>query len=205
MSDNHSKSTVLVVDDQPFNLTLLVTILQKEQYRVVIAESGEQALQQLAEDLPDIILLDVVMPGIDGFELCRQLKDDPKTAAIPVIFMTALTELEHKVRAFKLGGVDYITKPFQNEEVLARLNAHLTIRRLNRELQEKNDRLEGALEEIRTLQEIVPICSCCKKVRDDKGFWRQVEDYVTRHTGARFSHSYCPSCFEKEKAKIRNL
>ncbi len=90
---------------------------------------------------PDIILLDVIMPGIDGFETCRQLKRDPQTQGIPIIFMTALSETVNKIKGFELGAVDYITKPFQQEEVLARINTHLTIRNLQKELQIKNERL----------------------------------------------------------------
>ncbi|GAK53626.1 response regulator receiver sensor signal transduction histidine kinase [Candidatus Moduliflexus flocculans] len=136
------KSTILVVDDNITNLNILLDYLNELSYKVLIAANGEQALQQLQHIHPDVILLDVMMPGIDGFETCLRLKANKETQDIPVIFMTALTDTVDKIRGFTVGGVDYITKPFQHEEVLARLKAHLTIRKLQQELQQKNDDLE---------------------------------------------------------------
>jgi response regulator RpfG family c-di-GMP phosphodiesterase len=131
---------------------------------------------------------------MDGYEVCRQLKSEEKTRGIPVIFISALNELEDKVKAFSLGGVDYITKPFQAEEVLARVKTHLTLRNLQKSLEDKNTQLQKALDEIKILQGIIPICANCKKVRDDKGFWNQVETYISKHSEAEFSHSICPPC-----------
>lgn len=136
------KSTILVVDDNVTNLNILLDYLNELSYKVLIAANGEQALQQLQHIHPDVILLDVMMPGIDGFETCLRLKASPDTRDIPVIFMTALTDTIDKIRGFAVGGVDYITKPFQHEEVLARLKAHLTIRKLQQELVQKNHDLE---------------------------------------------------------------
>ena len=136
------KSTILVVDDNVTNLNILLDYLNELSYKVLIAANGEQALQQLQHIHPDVILLDVMMPGIDGFETCLRLKANSETRDIPVIFMTALTDTVDKVRGFAVGGVDYITKPFQHEEVLARLKAHVTIRKLQQELQQKNHDLE---------------------------------------------------------------
>ncbi len=106
-------------------------------FRVLVAKDGSNALEKLHEALPDLILLDVMMPGIDGFETCRRIKENQETQAIPVIFMTALAEAEHKVKGLSLGAVDYITKPFQQEEVLARIDLHLKLRSLARELADK--------------------------------------------------------------------
>jgi len=136
------KNTILVVDDNVTNLNILLDYLNELSYKVLIAANGEQALQQLQHIHPDAILLDVMMPGIDGFETCQRLKANKQTQDIPVIFMTALTDTVDKIRGFAVGGVDYITKPFQHEEVLARLKAHLTIRKLQQELQQKNHDLE---------------------------------------------------------------
>ena len=135
-------ATILIVDDNTTNLNVLLDYLHEHAYKILIAPNGEQALQQLQHIRPDIILLDVMMPGIDGFETCRRLKANPSTADIPVIFMTALTDTVDKVNGFAVGGIDYITKPFQHEEVLARVKAHLTIQTLSRELQAKNATLE---------------------------------------------------------------
>jgi two-component system sensor histidine kinase/response regulator len=126
--------TILIVDDTPANLGVLVETLGASGYRLMVAEDGEEALAQTMQTAPDLILLDVMMPGIDGFETCRRLKNHAPTADVPVLFMTALSETADKVRAFEAGGVDYITKPIEHEEALARVRTHLALRRLRREL-----------------------------------------------------------------------
>jgi len=128
------QDTILIVDDNPTNLGVLFDYLRGAGFKVLIAEDGHGALQRATYAKPDIILLDVLMPGIDGFETCRLLKENDETSDIPVIFMTALSETVDKVRGFELGAVDYITKPLQHEEVLARIRTHLTIRKQNKEL-----------------------------------------------------------------------
>lgn len=137
------KPIVLIVDDTLANLALLSQFLETSgNYRVLGAESGIRAIEQVRRLKPDIILLDVLMPGLDGFETCRLLKLNPETREIPIIFLTALTETVDKVRGFELGGVDYITKPVQEAEVLARLNTHLTIVQLQQQLERHNQTLE---------------------------------------------------------------
>ncbi|GAB4441161.1 MAG: hypothetical protein Kow0031_23120 [Anaerolineae bacterium] len=146
MTDN---STILIVDDDAINLKVLQNVLKEPGYRLLIAKSGERALYQLENQLPDLILLDVLMPGIDGFETCRQLKANPATAQIPVIFTTALSDIDSKVKGFEVGGVDYLTKPFHQAEVLARVKTHLTIHHLQRQLQEALDRLSQPSEPLK--------------------------------------------------------
>ena len=141
------KSSILLVDDTTANLEILVAFFTKQGFAVSVAVDGESALEQLKQDRPDLILLDVMMPGIDGFETCRRLKAQKETAEIPVIFMTALSETMDKVKGFSLGAVDYVTKPIQHEEVLARVNTHLTLRSLQRELQVMNEQLEQRVTE----------------------------------------------------------
>ena len=133
---------ILVVDDVPDNLRLLVGILAKRGYVVRPASSGSIALSAAQTEPPDLILLDIMMPEMDGYEVCEQLKADERTRDIPVIFITAMSKVLDKVRAFSVGGVDYITKPFHVEEVLARVEAHLTIRNLQKSLHEQNLRLQ---------------------------------------------------------------
>ena len=142
-----ARGTVLIVDDTPENVAVLFDHLSQSGFKVLVAESGESALPQVRYAQPDLLLLDVMMPGIDGFEVCRRLKRHPDTQNIPIIFMTALAETGDKVRAFAAGAVDYITKPFQHEEVLARVTAHLTLRRLRDELTSANERLEARVAE----------------------------------------------------------
>jgi two-component system sensor histidine kinase/response regulator len=129
--------TILIVDDTPANLGVLVETLSDTGYQLMVAEDGEEALAQTEQTTPDLILLDVMMPGIDGFETCRRLKARAATRHVPVLFMTALNETADKVRAFAAGGVDYITKPIEHEEAMARIQTHLTLRRLQLEMQEQ--------------------------------------------------------------------
>lgn len=136
-------STLLIVDDESDTLNVLIDALDQAHFTTWVALDGASALQQLAETVipPDLILLDVMMPGIDGFETCRRLKANAATRDIPVLFMTALTDMVSKVKGFAAGGVDYITKPFQIEEVLARVQAHLTIRRQQQEIAAQREQL----------------------------------------------------------------
>ncbi|MEO0374463.1 MAG: EAL domain-containing protein [Cyanobacteria bacterium P01_A01_bin.17] len=141
---NSTQSLVLIVDDTPTNLEVISVALSDAGYDVAIATSGERALVQVERRLPDLILLDVMMPGIDGFETCNRLKSNPQTADIPVIFMTALADVEHKVKGLELGAVDYITKPFQEQEVLARVRTHLRLR----QTEERLESILNSLEEV---------------------------------------------------------
>lgn len=143
---------VLVVDDNPTNLEVLSNALADFGYETAVALDGESAIEQINYDPPDLILLDVMMPGIDGFETCQRLKANPATQEIPVIFMTALSESSDKVRGLNLGAVDYITKPFQQEEVLARVKLHLRLRYLTKTLEHQNILLKQEVTE-RTIAE----------------------------------------------------
>ncbi|MBN8565058.1 MAG: hybrid sensor histidine kinase/response regulator [Leptolyngbya sp. UWPOB_LEPTO1] len=134
MSTQHTE-LILIVDDTPANLDVISEALSDAGFEVAIATSGERALQQVEYELPALILLDVMMPGIDGFETCKRLKENPKTRNIPIIFMTALSDVENKVRALELGAVDYVTKPFQEHEVLARVKTHIQLYSLTQNLE----------------------------------------------------------------------
>ncbi len=136
------ESAILIVDDNPNNLAVLFDFLTESGFKVLVARTGESAIKKAEYSLPDLILLDVLMPGIDGFETCRRLKAGDLTKEIPVIFMTALNETEDKVKGFSLGAVDYVTKPIQNEEVLARAKAHLSVRQLTQKLQQQNVQMQ---------------------------------------------------------------
>lgn len=135
------KGVILIVDDNPNNLGVLFDYLTHEGFTVFVALDGETALEQIQHTKPDLILLDIMMPGIDGFETCVRLKSSPITQDILVIFMTAITETLDKVKAFKVGAVDYITKPIQHQEVLSRIQTHLTNCRLQKKLNKKNEQL----------------------------------------------------------------
>jgi len=134
--------TILIVDDVLDNVSVLFEFLTQHKFEVLVAESGKDALQVVKHEKPHLILLDIMMPNIDGFETCKQFKANPETRDIPIIFMSALSEIINKVKGFELGAVDYITKPFQQEEVLARIRAHLSMYYLQQQLQVRNSELE---------------------------------------------------------------
>ena len=149
---------ILIVDDVPNNIQILGRMLSKEDYAISFATNGARALEMAATEDYDLVLLDILMPGMDGFEICRCLKNDARTREIPVIFMSALTETESKIAGFKAGCVDYVTKPLEVEEVLARVRTHLTLRKMRKELKAHNQQLQQeaaarkqAQEEIRKL------------------------------------------------------
>ena len=144
--------SILLVDDQPANLQMLSQTLESLGSKLLFAKNGETALAIAQKAHPDLILLDIMMPGIDGFEVCRRLKANPDTRKIPVIFLSALDETGDKVRGLQLGAVDYVAKPFQPEEVIARVNTHLTIHRLSSEVQQQRDELEHELQVVSQLQ-----------------------------------------------------
>ena len=146
MSGNKNENeALLLVDDNPTNLQVLYQTLETTGCKLLVAKNGEAALAIAQKAAPDLILLDIMMPGIDGFEVCRRLKNNPDTANIPVIFLSALTDTKDKVQGLQLGAVDYVSKPFQPDEVIARVNTHLTIHRLKREVEQKKDALEDEL------------------------------------------------------------
>ena len=147
------QNIILIVDDNPTNLGALFKFLNDSGFKVLVAIDGETAIDQIELARPNIILLDVMMPGIDGFETCRRLKANPGTKDIPVIFLTALSETFDKVKGFEVGGVDYVTKPIQQEEVLSRIKTHLTISYLQHQLEEKNQALTSINKNLEKLVE----------------------------------------------------
>lgn len=151
---NTEDTLILIVDDHPANLEILFELFEQTLFDISFASDGRTCLDIARSDHPDIILLDVMMPDMDGFEVCRQLKRHLDTCDIPVIFMTALSDTVDKIKGFELGAVDYITKPFQAQEVLARVNIHLMLQRLQRELSQKNAELQAGLDREKELNQI---------------------------------------------------
>ncbi|MEI6328150.1 MAG: hybrid sensor histidine kinase/response regulator [Pseudanabaena sp.] len=148
---------VLVVDDNPTNLSVLVNLLRDVGLRVLVATDGESAIEQIEYIKPDLILLDVMMPGIDGFETCQRLKANTETSKIPIIFMTALSETVDKVRGLSLGAVDYVTKPFEHEEVLIRIRTHLTIAKQRQQIESQNLNLQSEISDRKRAEEALTI------------------------------------------------
>lgn len=147
-----TENPILIVDDSPTNSTVLLGMLQQSGFKVIVVNSGEAALEKVELISPSLILLDIMLPNMDGFEICRHLKSVEVTRDIPVIFMTALSQTEDKIKGFNLGAVDYITKPLQKEEILARVNVHLNLRNLNKQLAERSTELTIALDQLQQSQ-----------------------------------------------------
>jgi sigma-B regulation protein RsbU (phosphoserine phosphatase) len=183
MTENQeNKESILLVDDNPTNLQVLFQTLEGADCKLLIAKDGESALSIARKANPDLILLDIMMPGIDGFEVCRRLKADRSTEKIPVIFCSALTDTEDKVRGLQLGAIDYVSKPFQPDEVKARVNTHLTIHRLRREVENQKDRLEHELEVVSHVQRrLLP-----KRLPAIEGFKLAVSYETSRYAGGDY-------------------
>lgn len=185
---------ILAVDDTPGNLQVLSEVLLAEGYQVRVAVNGEAALASVAAAKPDLILLDVRMPGLTGLDVCRRLKAEEALRSIPVIFLSAAGEPEDILAGFQAGGADYVAKPFGVVELLARVRAHLEIHEARENQARLIAELQEALESVQLLSGLVPICAHCKKIRNDTGFWQRMESYIESRSMARFSHGLCPDC-----------
>lgn len=166
--DSPFSGVILIVDDNPTNLSVLSLALKNAGYKTRVAMDGESAIEQAQEDAPELVLLDVQMPGIDGFETCSRLKANQSTQDIPVIFLTASADLENKVKGLSVGAVDYITKPFQQEEVLARVKVHLELRFLTRKVQEQAIALQQANQELHRLANLDGLTEVANRRRFDE-------------------------------------
>lgn len=189
---------ILVVDDIPKNLEVIGNILSLERYQISVATDGAKAWQILGRISPDLILLDIMMPNIDGYTLCRQIKEMDGKKDIPIIFVTAKTNPEDLVKGFELGAVDYISKPFNAAELTARVRTHIALYRARKKNEILIQELRTALAQVRKLSGLLPICCVCKKIRDDEGYWQQVEAYISAHVDVRFSHGLCPACIRTQ-------
>lgn len=196
MTTPKAKASILIVDDLPSNIKILSEILGKE-YSVFFALNGLDGLDQVKKIRPDLILLDIVMPGISGLEVCRRLKEDPQTSDIPVIFITALDHPEEEQEGLKLGAADYISKPFNPDIVQLRVGNHIELKMRTDALKERTRELEDALSSIKRLKGLLPICSSCKNIRNDRGYWKQIEEYFSENSDIMFTHGLCPKCIKK--------
>jgi response regulator RpfG family c-di-GMP phosphodiesterase len=203
------KSLILIVDDEPINIQILEKALQGS-YDICSANNGYDAIRHVKEKHPDLILLDVMMPDLSGFEVCNVIKGDVELADIPIIYLTAMNSFEGEAMGLELGGIDYLLKPVNLALLKLRVRNHIELKARNDLVREQRDllsrqkkELEAALARIRKLEGIIPICMYCKKIRDDQNSWNQLEQYITNHSEATFSHGICPHCAE-EQMKIIN-
>ena len=184
---------ILAVDDEPVNIQLMTAALKNE-YDVLTALNGHDAISQLKKSTPDLILLDVMMPDITGFDVCKIIKADERFADIPVIFLTALDTQEGQLQGLELGAIDYLTKPINFSLLNLRVRNHIALKEQRDLLACQKAALEAALGRVKQLEGIIPICMYCKKIRDDQQSWHQLETYISNHSEALFSHGICPHC-----------
>jgi len=189
---------ILVAEDQAVSRRILEASLRKWGYEVTAAEDGSRAWEVLqSKEPPQLAILDWLMPGMDGIEICRKLRENPQTQTVYVILLTARTGREDKIHGLKAGADDYVTKPFDRDELRARVQVGIRVLALQGALAQRVRQLEEALSRVKQLQGLLPICSYCKKIRNDRNYWQQVEGYISEHSEARFSHGICPECYAR--------
>jgi len=188
----------LIADDDLTYRRMLKALLAKWGYDVLVTSDGNAAWQVLqSPDAPQIAILDWMMPGKDGVEICRQIRESSQSDPKYIILLTSKGGKEDVVSGLDAGADDYITKPFESEELRARVQVGERILKLQSELATRVKELQEALDQIETLEGILPICMYCKKIRNDQNYWQQVESYISQHSQAEFTHGLCPECFEK--------
>jgi len=189
---------ILVAEDDPVSRRLVRALLTKWGHDVVVVRDGSEAWEALqGPDAPQLAVLDWMMPEMDGTDVCRKVREGPDPRRVYIILLTARGNRENIVEGLQAGANDYVTKPFFPEELRARIQVGEETVRLQSSLADRVRELEDALSHVKQLQGLLPICSYCKKVRDDQNYWHQVESYVSEHSEAQFSHSICPECYEK--------
>jgi sigma-B regulation protein RsbU (phosphoserine phosphatase) len=189
---------VLIAEDETVSRRLLEATLVRWGYEVVVASDGVEAWEALqGDDAPSLAILDWMMPSMDGLEVCRRIHNIPSSTPPYLILLTAKGRWEDIVTGLEAGANDYVTKPFNREELRARVQVGVRMVELQQSLADRVRALEEALARVKQLQGLLPICSYCKKIRDDQNYWQQVESYIAEHSQAQFSHSICPDCYEK--------
>ena len=196
------KVSILVVDDIHTNLVVLEKMLESADYQVASALSGEEALELMARHDFALVLLDIQMPFMDGYEVARRMRQNEKTRDIPIIFITAIDRTEHNIfKGYSVGAVDYLFKPVNSFLLRCKVAVFCELYRQRQllhkryeEISAKNQELIRQMQEIKTLRGLLPICSHCKKIRNDKGYWESIEKYVQEHSEACFTHGLCFDC-----------
>jgi len=197
---------VLIADDDGATRAVLEALLTEAGYRVTAVADGARAWDELrAPDGPSPAVLDWVMPGLDGAEVCRRVRSLGRERPPYLLLLTARTEKAEIVAGLEAGANDYLVKPYHPAELIARVAVGRRLVELQTQLAAKAAALQTALDQVHTLQGILPICCHCKKIRDDNDYWQRVEDYISRHSGARFTHGICPECLERHYAEWGNL
>jgi DNA-binding response OmpR family regulator len=186
---------ILVAEDDLTSRTMLMAVLKKQGHDVIAVTNGQEAWDVLERaDAPRMLILDWLMPEVDGAELCRKIRKIETNIPPYIILLTVRGEKKDVAIGLSAGADDYLAKPFDPVELGARIDVGERVLKLQEKLHEKIRQLEDAISQIKTLSGIVPICASCKKIRDDEGYWNQVEAYISAHSSATFSHGICPEC-----------
>ena len=189
---------ILVADDDSVSLRVLQRMLEKWGHEVVVGKDGTEAWQILtAPEAPRLAVLDWMMPGMAGATICRRIREIPLDPSPYLILLTARNDSADIVTGLESGANDYVTKPFHHTELRARVHVGLRVLNLQNRLTQRVQELEMALKQVKHLRGLLPICMYCKKIRNDKDYWQQVDAYISDHTDAEFSHGICPECYKK--------
>ena len=194
----NSEIKILLVDDDPDVLAMSMHILKKQGYQLYQASNGQACKAQLQTMRPDMILLDVVLPDTTGNALCREIKSDPALKGIFIVLISSMKiSSDEQADGLDDGADGYIARPITNREFKARVNAMVRILLAERERDELIVELKAALAKVKQLSGLLPICCYCKKIRDDEGYWNQLEVYLAKHSEAKMSHGICPDCVQQ--------
>jgi len=197
-TDTSPPIQLLVAEDDPVSRKLLTANLAKWNYDAIMTEDGIQAWEVMSgPDPPKVLILDWMMPGLDGLQLTERIRQSDGISSVYIILLTAKGRNEDIVAGLNAGANDYITKPFHPQELHARVAVGIRMAELQLALHEKVTALEKALSEVKELRGLLPICSYCKKVRNDDNYWEHIERFIGEHSHAEFSHGICPDCYEK--------
>ena len=195
---------ILIAEDDPVSRRILEVSLVKWGYDVAVATNGTEAWEIMQqENAPALAILDIMMPGIDGLEVCRRVRQLPTTMPPYLILLTAMSTKDQVVTGIQAGANDYLSKPFHRDELKARVGVGAQMLSLQMTLSDRVKELEQALSQVKQLQGMLPICSYCKKIRNDQNYWQKVEGYISEHTDVEFSHGICPDCHAQVMSDLK--
>lgn len=190
---------ILIAEDDPISCHMLETNLVSWGHEVIITLNGAEAWAEFQkEDAPSLAILDILMPEMSGLEVCRKVRQMANSLPLYILLLTAKQKKEDVVAGIEAGANDYLTKPIYLDEFRVRLEVGVRLVELQKSLAKRVKDLEETLAHVKQLQGILPICSYCKKIRDDQNYWHQVESYISQYSDTRFSHSVCPDCYTAE-------
>jgi sigma-B regulation protein RsbU (phosphoserine phosphatase) len=195
------RSKILIADDEPVTRAAVKKVVTRRGWEVVVCDNGHDAAAQFdLKNPPDVAVLDWMMPGLDGSELCQRLRK--KKVRAYLIMLTGRTRPEDLVQALASGADDYVRKPFDWSELVARIKVGVRVSLLQRQLDEKVCQLQASLANAKQLGGLLPICSYCKRIRDDRDYWNGLEHYISSHSDAKFTHGVCPSCMREALSEV---